>query len=225
MKRLNKLFIILLCCCGALSATSCLNNDDNGGIDPELYQTYLTNISGSYYGNSSDWRYENKIYFYNDTIKADALSEKLDSVSGITVNFSRFDSTFTVTNVPGRVLAKEIPDEYKELREAINAAPTKTIKGKFVFFNITQYAYFWIYPETVKYEGLTYGGETHDVSIVFWSPVASGVYGYLNSKQVVNMSFYLASVYQDDKKLIDIYNGVDTGDKQALSQLLVVGTR
>ena len=114
MKRFNKLFVILLCCFGTLSATSCLNNDDNGGIDPELYETYLSNISGTYYGDNSNWKYQNKIYFYNDTIKANSLSEKLDSIVGITVSFSKYDSTFAVTNVPGRLLAKEIPDEYKD---------------------------------------------------------------------------------------------------------------
>lgn len=225
MKKLNKLFIILLCCFGAMSATSCLNNDDNGGIDPELYQTYLTNISGTYYGDNSDWRYQNKIYFYNDTITGSTLSEKIDSIVGITISFSKYDSTFAITNVPGRVLAKEIPDEYKEMREAIDAAPMQTIKGKFIFYNISSYAYYMIYPETVTYEDLNYGGETHDVSIVFWSPVASGVYGYMDKKQVVNLSVYLASVYVDDKKVIDIYNGVDAGKEQAMSQLLFVGTR
>lgn len=63
MKRFNKLFIILLCCVGAMSITSCINSDDDGGIDPETYRTYLTQMAGPYNGFSSDWRYQNKIYF------------------------------------------------------------------------------------------------------------------------------------------------------------------
>ena len=225
MKRFNKLFVILLCCLGTLSATSCLNNDDNGGIDPELYETYLSNISGTYYGDNSNWKYQNKIYFYNDTIKANSLSEKLDSIVGITVSFSKYDSTFAVTNVPGSLLAKELPDEYKELREAIGYAPVQTLRGKFIFYSVSPYAYFMVYPQSVTYKSLAYDGGTHDVTIAFWSPTTSGVYGYESNKQIVNISLYLAAVYIDDKKAIDIYNGVDLGEEQAKSQILITATR
>ena len=80
MKRFNKLFIILLCCVGAMSITSCINSDDDGGIDPETYRTYLTQMAGPYNGFSSDWRYQNKIYFYNDTITDKNNPYKTDSV-------------------------------------------------------------------------------------------------------------------------------------------------
>lgn len=224
MKKLNKLFAILLCCIGTMSVTSCLNDDDSGTIDPEVYKTYLSNISGIYYGNSSDWRYENKIYFYNDTITGKNTKEKTDSVTGISAVFSK-DSTFAITGVPGRVLAKEIPDTHKELKEAIEKAPAKTIKGGFVFHSIDQYAYFMVYPQSVTYENLAYGGGNHKVTIVFWSPVATGVYGYVDKKQIVQASVYMAGIYIDDKKEIEIYNGSDTGMSQLKAQLLISVSR
>lgn len=226
MKKLNKLSVLLLCCLGMFSMSSCLNSDDDGGIDPQLYETYLTNISGLYYGTGTDWRHQNKIYFYNDTITADTPSEKVDSVGGITVAFMKNDSSFVVDNVPGRVLAKEITDDkYKDLKAAIENGPTQTLRGKFYFTNISQYAYFLVYPSTVEYKDLAYGGETHDVVIDFWTPVATGIYGYVGGKQVVNLTLYLAALYIDGKKAFDIYNGTDVGVEQMKAQLLISAAR
>ena len=221
MKKLNKLFAILLCCIGTVSVTSCLNDDDNGGVDPEVYKTYLTNISGIYYGNTSDWRYANKIYFYNDTITGQTTKEKTDSITGISGSFGK-DSTFAITGVPGRVLAKEIPDDHMELKEAIENAPAKTIRGGFVFFDINQYAFFMVYPQSVTYEDLTYGGEKHKVTVVFWSPSSTGIFGYVNNKQIVQASLYMAAIYVDDKKEIEIFD-VNDGDsmQQLRAQLLI----
>ena len=85
MKKISKsLIIFIMCCIGATSLTSCINGDDNGGIDPETYQQYLTSMSGIYYGSSTEWQYENKLRFYNDTITTTSSDymAKVDSITG-----------------------------------------------------------------------------------------------------------------------------------------------
>lgn len=204
MKRFSKLFIILLCCVGAMSLTSCLNSDDDGGIDPETYATYLSQMSGSYYGSSTDYRYQNKIYFYNDTITDPNNTNKTDSIEGITGYVNRADSTFTIYNVPGRVLAKEIPESYQELKDAIEAAPNQNVKGQLILTDISSYVYFFAYPMSVVYDELTYGGETHnDICIAFWGPTM-GIFGTVNSHRVLQLSLCPAAVYEGETLITSI---------------------
>lgn len=206
MKRFSKLFIILLCCVGAMSLTSCLNSDDDGGIDPETYETYLTLMSGSYNGYSTDYRYQNKIYFYNDSITDKNNINKIDSIEGIYGRVDRADSTFTIYNVPGRVLAKEIPDGYKELKDAVENAPEQTVKGKILLVDInSSLVYFYAYPMSVVYDELTYGGNTHnDVTIAFWGPTM-GVFGSnINTHRVLQLNLCPAAVYEGDSNITDI---------------------
>lgn len=220
MKRFNKLFIILLCCVGAMSITSCINSDDDGGIDPETYRTYLTQMAGPYNGFSSDWRYQNKIYFYNDTITDKNNPYKTDSVENISGTV-RTDSTFTIYNVPGRVLAKAIPDRHKSLKEAIEAAPAQTIDGSFLLYNISSIVSFFAYPQSVVYDELTYDGETHkDVTIAFWGPTG-GQYGFINSHKIMQLSLVPAAIYEGKDntatKLVDICSNSNTTEIQNAS--------
>ncbi len=205
MKRFSKLFIILLCCVGAMSLTSCLNSDDDGGIDPETYATYLTLMSGSYNGYSTDYRYQNKIYFYNDSITDKNNVNKTDSVDGIYGRVNKADSTFTIYNVPGRVLAKEIPDSYKELRDAIEAAPAQNVTGQLLITDISSLVYFFAYPMSVEYDELTYGGETHKkIIIAFWGPTM-GVFGNnINSHRILQLNLCPAAVYEDKALITSI---------------------
>ena len=107
MKKLNSLFIILLCCVGAMSVTSCLGDDDDYGLDPETYRQYLTLMSGMYYGDSSKEEYKNKIYFFNDTITDKENENKQDAVGNISLAISAQDTTFAISNVPGKIFTKE----------------------------------------------------------------------------------------------------------------------
>ena len=116
MKRFNKLFFILMCCVSTMSLTSCLNDDDNG-IDPETYAKYLQQMSGTYYGSET---YQNRIYFYNDTITGSNNSNKIDSISSnVVISISARDSSFLISGVPSRVLAKEIEDLSDDDKEFI----------------------------------------------------------------------------------------------------------
>ena len=57
-----------------------------------------------------------------------------------------------------------------------------------------------IYPSSISYPSLTYGGETHKVLLRFYNPsLTYGAYGYLdNSKQAVQFNIYLADIIIDD---------------------------
>lgn len=201
MKKLNSLFIILLCCVGAMSVTSCLGDDDDYGLDPETYRQYLTLMSGMYYGSSSDWVYKNKIYYYNDTITDKKNPEKEDSIVNISLAISAQDSTYAISNVPGKIFTKELSDEHKDLRDAINNAPNQVLRGKIDLKQISNsIVYFWTYPLSITYPSLTYGGKTHKVTLRFYNPSLSmGIYGNAgNGKQAVQFNIYLADIIIDD---------------------------
>lgn len=201
MKKLNSLFIILLCCVSAMSVTSCLGDDDDYGLDPETYRQYLTLMSGMYYGDSSKEEYKNKIYFFNDTITDKENENKQDAIGNISLAISAQDTTFAISNIPGKIFTKELPDEYKELREAINNAPNQVLRGK---LDLNQensgYVYFLTYPTSITYSSLNYGGKAHKVTLRFYHPsLTLGVYGSVdNSKQAVQFNIYLADIIIDD---------------------------
>lgn len=222
MKKISKsLIIFIMCCIGATSLTSCINGDDNGGIDPETYQQYLTSMSGIYYGSSTEWQYENKLRFYNDTITTTSSDymAKVDSITGIVASFSK-DSTFAIAGVPGRVLAKELPEKYNDLKQAIENASNQTLRGSFEFYSINQYvSYFTAVPTSVTYPDLEYGGEKHKVTIAFWYPTG-GSFIYMNSRQSVILSLYMAAVYVDDNKVYDIYTPSSTDNLDQIKACL-----
>lgn len=200
MKRFNKLFIILLCCVGAMSVTSCLNSDDGYSLDPELVRQYLTQMSGFYYGQNSDWRYQNKIYYYYDDEENNSI--KTDSILGVVVNISARDTSFTVGNVSGKVLAKQVPDSHKELKQALeDYSQQLTIRGKFNITNISQNAYFTIYNTSVTIDNLEYGGGNHKVTVAFWGyPYSSGAYGLVDSYNIIEMYLCMGAVFVDDSQ-------------------------
>lgn len=221
MKRFSKLFILFLCCVGAMSLTSCLNSDDDGGIDPDTYEAYLKQMAGPYNGYSTDYRYQNKIYFYNDTITDKNNTYKTDSIGGIS-GYVKTDSTFAIYNVPGRVLAKAIPDSHESLKKAIEAAPNKTIDGRFLLYNINSVVSFFAYPQSVVYDELTFDGETHkNVTIAFWGPTG-GQYGFINSHKIMRFSIVPAAIYEGQsgtnaKKLVDISSNSNAEEIQNAS--------
>ena len=191
MKKLNSLFIILLCCVGAMSVTSCLGDDDDYGLDPETYRQYLTLMSGMYYGDSSKEEYKNKIYFFNDTITDKENENKQDAIGNISLAISAQDTTFAISNIPGKIFTKELPDEHKELRDAINNAPNQVLRGKIDLNQVSSgYVYFLTYPSSI----------THKVTLRFYNPsLTLGVYGSIDkSKQAVQFNIYLADIIIDD---------------------------
>lgn len=222
MRKINKLFAIVLCCVGAMSLVSCIDSDD--GIDSKTYQQYLTSIAGNYSGATSDYRYENKLKFYNDTITDKNNPNKIDSIMSV-MGSVRMDSSFVITGVQGKVLALNFPDEYKDLKEAIEKAPDQTITGKFVFASVGQTSLMMLYPEPIVYPELTYGGQTHkNITINFWGP--SGGY-FTNSSyiRVLELPVFMAYVYEGDKKLFSICDDVNNPSKAIYGQLFVTLSR
>lgn len=202
MKKFNKLFIILLCCVGAMSVTSCLGDDDDYSIDPETYRQYLNLMAGHYPGDPYSWKYMNKIYYHNDTITDKENPEKEDSIVNISLTLNAQDSTFTITNIPGKIFTKQLSDEYKDLRDAINNAPNQMLKGKIILNYIGDgYVYFVTYPTSITYSSLTYGGEAHKVTLRFYNNpyLNQGVYGNAgDSKQALQFNIFLADIIIDD---------------------------
>lgn len=224
MKAFNKLFVILVCLCGTMSVTSCINNDGGGGLDPEVESAYRTSISGAYTGSvTSDWRLENKIYFYNDTIDGKNVAEKTDSVVGVVGRFET-DSTYMISNVPGRVLAKEFPEKYNDMKMAIENGPAQIIRGSYLINNVAQDGAALLVNGVVEIPSLTYGGETHqNIRILFWQSWAT--FGYISGHKAVELQLYFAAVYEGDEKLFDIYNGQSMDLTQTKANLLVRVTR
>ena len=224
MKAFNKLVVILVCLLGTVSLASCINGDDNFGLDPAVESSYRTSISGSYVGSTGgNWQLENKIYFYNDTIDGKTVAEKTDSVVNVIGRFST-DSTFTISNVPGRVLAKEFPDEYSDMKKAIEDGPAQIINGWYIINNVAEDGAALIVAGEVTFPSLTYGGTTHnDIRIEFLQSLAA--FGYISGHKAVELPMYVGSVYEGENKLFEIYDGQSYGIEQAKAQLLVRVTR
>lgn len=107
MKNLSRLFALLMCCTMAVSLTSCLGTDDDGGIDPETYKTWLQQMSGNYYGGST-WQTQNKIYFFNDTITDKNNENKVDSITGITASSTKATLLWLSTASPEEYLLRRL---------------------------------------------------------------------------------------------------------------------
>lgn len=217
MKKFNKLFIILLCCVGAMSVTSCLSDDDGGGLSDEVRAQYYNAINGFYYGGAT--MSENRIYFYNDTIEKE---NKIDSIArNIAITFAARDSSFMISGVPGRVLAKEIKDEkYKELKEAIENQPAQTIRGKFWIQDASgNNALLYYYPTSLTFKGLKYGGAEHDITIAFL-PVAAGNWWSANTQRSAQIPIFVAAIFEGEKQIITIYDGREQNDEKYYRSLL-----
>lgn len=226
MNRLSKLLIAALCCVSLVSFTSCLGSDDDDGIDYALYQTWLSYITGNYYGESESASYANKLYFYNSEKEEIANTSYNDSVADVVVRYFKGDSIVTVEGVPNSVLAKEITgnDELKAAIEGVTA--TQTLKAKFVFYNISSpYAYYSVHPYTVEYANLKYAnGETHNVKLVFYSGTY-GVFYYSSARSMNQFSLYMAAVYVDGNLVQTIYDGGSNTEKAKRACLTVFCTR
>lgn len=220
MKRFPKILSIMLCAVSALSLFSCLDSDDDGGIEPAVYKQWLTQMSGYYYGTDGDWKLENKIYFYNDTISG---NNKTDSITGITANIYS-DSTIVINNVPGRLLAKNIKDN-EELKTAIEDQLPTTMKAKFLIYNISSpYAYYFVYPSEVTYPNVVYKNGNHKVTVKFYGP-SQGAFLNESSGSKISVPFYVEGVYLDNNVVPSIYDNESYDNKLGKSVLQVYATR
>lgn len=212
--------MLILCCVATVSFTSCLSDDSDSGIDDTTYQSWLTSISGSYAGSSSNWQLQNKIYFYNE-------ESNTDSICDVYVRFYKADSTVTVEDVPGYVFAKEITGN-DELKKALqNTDIMQTLKAKFVFYNISSpYAYYAVFPYSIEYPSLAYeNGETHKVTVNFVSGAYSGIYYSSSVSSMNQFSFYVANIYVDGNLDQTIYDGSSDDEKAARACLTVFCSR
>ncbi len=202
MKLSTKLMVFVLCCTASMSLVSCLNSDDdNNGLSEEDYKSYMSLMSGYYYGG--------KIYFYNDTITT--TSNQVDSVSSLSAVIYT-DSTIVIQNVPGRVLAKCITN-HAALKEAIENADSKTLRLNYLLYprETTSYLYYYVYPVSVTYDELTYNGSTHNVVISFYNP-SLGVY----YNGMIDIPIYLAGVYEDGNEMELFYNSSSSDNSSTL---------
>lgn len=220
MKRFPKIFCIVLCAIATASLASCLDSDDDGGIDPVTYKTWLTQMSGSYYGDDSSYKTANKIYFYNDEITG---NNKTDSIEGIDVRITT-DSTLYVNNIPGTLFSNSIKDN-DALKAALDNAPAKTLTGKFLIYNISSpFAYYQIAPQEISYNGLNYDGGSHDVKIQFYTYGGGAFYSATNTRQV-QFNFILGDIKVDGNTVESKYGDSWTTDKQGKMQFIVFATR
>ncbi len=223
MKKLSRLFALLMCCTMAVSLTSCLGTDDDGGIDPETYKTWLQQMSGNYYGGST-WQTQNKIYFFNDTITDKNNKNKVDSITGITASFYKGDSTLVINGIPGRILAKEIK-ENDALKQAIENANMQSLKAKFILSNVSgNVAYYLTYPYDITYPALQYNGETHKVTLKFYGPSFGG-YQYSQASELHMIDLYLMGVYVDDKLTYTICDSPNNEEQMKKAILQAIVTR
>lgn len=218
MKKLSKLFAFMICCTMAVSLTSCLGTDEEEGIDPETYQLWLSQMSGNYYGGNT-WQTANKIYFVNDTITDKNNENKIDSITGITANYYKGDSTLVVSGVSGRLLAKEITNN-DALKKALEESYSQNLKAKFVIYDIlnSSLVYYLAYPYDITYPSLKYNGETHKVTFKFYAPSLGG-YMYTKSSEMHQVDFYLMGIYIDDKLTYTICS--DTNNEEQMKKALI----
>lgn len=220
MKRFPKLFCIVLCAIATASLASCLDSDGDDGIDPATYRQWLTSMTGTYYGDDSSYKTENKIYFWNDTITE---KNRTDSVTGIDVRITA-DSTVYVGNIPGKLFTSSIKDN-DALKAALDNAYNQQFKAKFLIYNIsTPYAYYQLFPAEIVYNGLTYNGGSHDVKISFYGLGIGAFYSGNNTKQI-QLNLLLGDITEDGKKVASKYGDSWTEEKQGKSQIVVFATK
>lgn len=155
-----------------------------------------------------------KLYFYNDTITNSKNPTKIDSVMYSSARVLSSDSTVTVYDVPGRLLARGLKN-HPELKKAMEDADPVDITSKFIFISINDYGYCYAYtyPNTVTYENLEYGGAAHKVEVKFYWPSSTQYY----NKQM-SYSMAVGGIYEDGTLVEQLYStsGTEAEQKSAI---------
>lgn len=220
MKRFSKLFVFILCAFSAVTVASCLSSDDDGGIDPAVYKAWMTYISGSYYGDPTNYQKANKIYFWNDTITG---TNKTDSIEGIEVAF-RNDSTLSVYEVPGSLFKNYIKDN-DELKEALDNAPSQTLTAKYMFYNISSpNAWYYVAPSKMTFNNLNYNGGTHSLEISFYG-LGAGVFVNNSALRQIQLRLVVGEIKEDGVTLESPYGDYFSDEKLGKHTFIVYATR
>jgi hypothetical protein len=199
MKTFRNWKTLMLAGIVAMAFNSCLGSDDDDEqktMTPQEYQSYLTEMSGTYDG---------KTYFYNADHKVDSIN-----IVGRIVGVG--DSTITLSPFPARALARCVKDSV--IRKAIEAEPDFGLKMKFYInaFNNGR-LYYGVYPLSVTFEDVEYRDAQHDLTFNFVTYLNNeGVY----MNKMTDLNFYLLDMFEDGRSLeqyYSVYNsyGYDNG--------------
>ncbi len=181
MKALSRFTIVALWVAAA-SMASCLGGNDYETISQENYQSYLSLMVGTYSNGC--------VYYVND-------SSQVDTLLGLRAVVSS-DSIIRFRGVPSYLLSKCITTN-DELKAAIEESPDQDIIAGFVFSNADgANVYFYVYPVSVSYAGLEYGGSVHDVDIILYplnTYYPSGT--FLMDSYAIDFTVLINAVYLD----------------------------
>lgn len=205
METLRKTFLFMIAAALSLQLTSCLDDDDNDSenLSDSDYATYLSNMTG---------RYTGYIYYWNDTIDDDGAT---DSTYVSPYVYGSSDSLITVS-VPGSILAKEIEDD--DIREAINDNMGDVdLEMKFyLYYAISSYVFFGVYPETASASFTTSDGESHTAKFTFYT--YSNYNGWYGSR-TLRALFYLTRIDVDGDAVKEFTIGINTTDDNAAYEI------
>lgn len=158
--------VLLLAAVFSFSLTSCLDDDDS--ISDNDRATALSNMAGTYHGVL--------VYPVNSTRDGRYLA---DSVQ-VTWTASA-QGVVQVTGVPSSVFVQLVSDS--SLRSALASQHPRTVNAALGVTSVDGGSYqFLVYPQAITFEGVNFGGASHDIEMQFVASTLS--YGTWRSGQM-----------------------------------------
>ena len=203
MKHL-KIFSVLFCGVAAIALTSCLNDDNDKGLTPEEKQQAFLQMNGSYTAKTI---YYSKLDGMSSTPgnKRDTLNAQLNLLNDSTIQLG-LPTKAIVSLMRDTMLAKAIAAQQ----------PQKGVTARIGFYNVNPPA-FYVNPQPVEYNNISYKGTTVSFRFVFANNYVSSFGVYNAKKRTLGINLIVAGVYRDGH--------LDNTILQQAAPVLVVGTR
>lgn len=206
MKK-NNLLLLVISLLMAFSFASCLSDDDdnrpNRPTEAELKAA----------GKALQGIYQGKLftYSYNSTSNTIQKKDSVDTSWEITD-----DSTLVVKKFPSKFLANNVTDA--DLKQAIEALPDQEMRCAISVFSVKPIL-FYVAPYRLDLGKLTYGGNTHEVSVGFIFNPEYTYGGYDDVRRIIGFRIVEAALMVDGSVDKELYRGTEVFDLRSDAKL------
>lgn len=161
MKKIYKLLAAGCLLLAVVSLSSCLSDSDNNNSDPEKeWKEWIDAVKAEI--AAAVGNYAGYVYYQPDVMvsQLDSVAVDWDIVS---------DSMMVLNRVPAHLLVDKMPETYADLKEAVNAMGTVSVKLK-IAYNVYYKSplLYYVYPEPVKLN-VDVDGQTKAVEVDFFN--------------------------------------------------------
>lgn len=181
--------------------SSCLGDDEDTTISPDIHRQYGTEMTGSYSG---------MVRFYkpktnnnaNSVVKYDSLqtSWRVSADSTVSINYFPVNALDSAIHVSATDKGTDAT-KYRELQKAISNITPTTLKGTYYIPSTTYVTSsiigFFVAPQVIQ-QTLTYNGETHTVYFVFISNSTYSYGEFSRSSRTFQFNMVLYGIYEDE---------------------------